>query len=248
MALIQKNHAIPTDAQNEFQPESQLEVLDFGISQLEQEVRDHPMVFSYLNLGQLYHFKARGLEDGAAKQTLFAEAAGAYDKALQLAPNRLEVYYSYLQWSFDTKNYDKGVALMKKAAEINPTYPQNFWYLGFAYINAGNDSEAVNAINQALVLWYQRWGVILENGRLKYNVDDFLKVAYGFAPEQEILGVVNPYIKLKMWPELLIFYLSIEKQDPNNVQIHQSLALVYQNLGLQEKALEELKIIDSLNK
>ena len=44
-----------------FKPEEQMAILDFGINELEKEVKDHPMVFSYLNLGQLYNYKARGM-------------------------------------------------------------------------------------------------------------------------------------------------------------------------------------------
>ncbi len=137
---------------------------------------------------------------------------------------------------------------MKKAVEINPTYPQNLWYLGFAYINSGDDVKAVDAINRSLLLRCRGQDITLENGRLKYNYDKALNYVSGFAPKQEILGAVNPYIRLKMWPELLLLYLSAEASDPNDVQIHQSLALVYQNLGLTDKVNEELKIIDSLQK
>jgi len=51
-----------------------------------------------------------------------------------------------------------------------------------------------------------------------------------------------------MWSELLLLYLSAEKGDPGDIQLHQSLALVYQNLGLMDKANEELKIIEDLQK
>jgi len=230
-----------------FKPEEQMAVLDFGISELEKEIKNHPAVFSYLSLGQLYNYKARGFQDESIRQEFFEHAASVYDKALELAPKRLEVYYSFLQLSFDTKNYSKSVELMKKAVEINPTYPQNFWYLGFAYINSGNDIEAVNAMNRSLLLWYRGRDMTIENGRLKYDINMILENKYYFAPKMEILGAVNPYIRLKMWPELLILYLSVEVGDPNDIQIHQSLALVYQNLGLEGKALEELKIIRTLS-
>jgi len=88
----------------------------------------------------------------------------------------------------------------------------------------------------------------MKNGRLKYDYGVIVNYVSSFAPKQEILGAVNPYIKLKMWPELLLLYLSAEKGDPGDVQLHQSLALVYQNLGLTDKADEELKIIEILEK
>ncbi len=231
-----------------FKPEERMAVLDFGINELEKETKGHPMVFSYLNLGQLYNYKARGFEDESAKRGFFEKAANAYDRALELSPGRLEVYYSYLQLSFDTKNYSKGVELMKKAVAINPSYPQNLWYLGFAYINGGNDIEAVNAINRSLLLWYRGLNITIENGRLKYDLNEVLKSKNNFAQKNEILGAVNPYIRLKMWPELLLLYLSIEKGAPEDIQIHQSLVLVYQNLGLTDKADEEFKIIETLQK
>ena len=134
---------------------------------------------------------------------------------------------------------------MKKAVAINPSYPQNLWYLGFAYINAGNDEEAVKAMNVAISMWY-RGTINLENGRLVYDIDRLIKNRSNFAPKMEILGAVSPYIRLKMWPELLSLYLSILAENPSDVEIHKSLALVYQNLGLDDKVQEELKIVESL--
>ncbi|MBI2635390.1 MAG: O-antigen ligase family protein [Parcubacteria group bacterium] len=230
-----------------FNPENRLEVLDFGINELEKEVKNHPLVFTYLNLGQMYSLKARGIQDFAVRLELFNKAAAAYDKALELSPKRLEVYISYLQLSFDMKKYEQGIEIMKRAAEVVPNYPLSHWYLGLAYIASGvHDKEATVSINKALSLWYGD-NVSLENGRLKYDLDKFFKIRRAFAQKQEILGAVNPYIRFKMWPELLLLYLSIEAGDPNDIEIHKSLALVYQNLGLNDKLQEELKIIEQLS-
>ncbi|MFH1990315.1 MAG: O-antigen ligase family protein, partial [Patescibacteria group bacterium] len=233
---------------NNFKPKERMAILDFGISELEKDIKDHPMVFSYLNLGQIYNYKARGFQDESIQMAFFEKAASAYDEALKLSPNRLEVFYSYLQLSFDAKKYDKGAELMEQAAFRAPNYWQVHWYLGFAYTMAGKDEEAAKALNKALAIFYNPDNVIIENSRLKYDYDEALNFALGFAPKQEILGAVNPYIKLEMWPELLLLYLSAEKGDPGDIQLHQSLALVYQNLGLNDKANEELKIVETLQK
>ncbi len=233
---------------SKFNPENRLEVLDFGISELEKEVKDHPSVFSFLNLGQMNSYKARGVDgNDEVKREIYNKAADAYDRALELAPGRLEVYYSYLQWSFDAKNPARGVELMKKAAAAAPNYWQTHWYLGIANIASSNDVEATKAINQALVIFYNP-KISIINGRLKFDVDEMIKAKYSFAPKQEVLGVVGSYIRMKMWPELLVLYLSIEDRNPDDISLHQSLALVYQNLGLIDKMQEELKIVESLQK
>ena len=230
-----------------FNPENRLEVLDFGIGELEKEVSDHPNVFSFLNLGQMRSYKARGIAGSdEIKLEIYNDAANAYNGALELAPGRLEVYYSYLQWTFDTKNHAKGVELLEKAVAAAPNYWQTHWYLGIAHVANGNDAEAVKAINRALVIFYGS-KISVENGRLKFDVDEMIKAKYSFAPKQEILGVVNPYIRMKMWPELLVLYLSIEDRNPDDIDLHKSLALVYQNLGLTDKVESELKIVESLS-
>ena len=230
-----------------FNPENRLEVLDFGIGELEREVKDHPNVFSFLNLGQMQSYKARGIGGSdEIKQEIFAKSADAYDNALELAPNRLEVYYSYLQWSFETKNHAKGVELMEKATAAAPNYWQTHWYLGIAHIANSNNIEGVKSINQALAVFYGP-KISIENYRLKFDVNEIIKSQSSFAPQQEILGIVNPYIEMKMWPELLVLYLSAGAKDQNNISLHQSLALVYQNLGLTDKVQEELKIIRALS-
>ncbi|MEK7578653.1 MAG: hypothetical protein AAB456_02985, partial [Patescibacteria group bacterium] len=97
--------------------------------------------------------------------------------------------------------------------------------------------------------WYSRHIAISEkDGSLDYDFEQASKVKYAVAPKQEILGVVNIYIKTQRWKELLLLYLGAEAEDPNDIKIHQSLAIVYQNLGLIKKANEELKVIESLQK
>jgi len=230
-----------------FNPENRLEVLDFGIGELEREVKDHPNVFSFLNLGQMQSYKARGISGSdEVKLEIFAKSADAYDEALKLAPNRLEVYYSYLQWSFDTKNHAKGVELMEKATAAAPNYWQTRLVSGIANIANSNNIEGVKSINRALAVFYSP-KILIENYRLKFDVDEIIKSKSSFAPQQEILGVVNPYIEMEMWPELLVLYLSAGAKDPDNINLHQSLALVYQNLGLADKFQEELKIVERLS-
>jgi len=235
---------------NRFPQEMKLAVVDFGINELEKEVRDHPMVFSYLNLGQIYYFKAMGLADPAAKLEFYQKAAANYDKAIELSPKRLEVYYSYLQLALTIKDYNRGIEIIKKTTELAPNYPKNWWYLGIANIIAGKDEDGVRYVNKALAMYYAPNVAIKNNGlELEYDVNKILKDgSSAMPPTQEILGVVNPYIKEKRYKELLLLYLGAKMNDPNDVGIHQSLVLVYQNLGREDKALEELKIIDVLQK
>ncbi|MEK9171032.1 MAG: hypothetical protein AAB789_01820, partial [Patescibacteria group bacterium] len=232
-----------------FPVEERLAVVDFGINQLEKEVKDHPLVFSYLNLGQIYYFKSMGAADDSLKISLWQKSAQAYEKAIELSPKRLEVYYSYLQLALTAKDYNRAVDLTKKTTEFAPNYGQNWWYLGIANISAGHDDEASRAINHALTIWYNRHIEVREkDGSLDYDFEQASKVKYAVAPKQEILGVVNIYIKTQRWKELLLLYLGAEAEDPNDIKIHQSLAIVYQNLGLIKKANEELKVIESLQK
>ena len=232
-----------------FPLEERLAVVDFGINQLESEVKDHPLVFSYLNLGQIYYFKSMGAADENLKFSLWQKSAQAYEKAIELAPRRLEVYYSYLQLALEAKDSKRAIELTKKTTEVAPDYGQNWWYLGIANISAGQDENAIKAINKALIIWYSRHINIAEkDGGLDYDFDEAAKVKYAVAPKQEILGVVNTYIKTSRWKELLLLYLGAEAEDPNDIGIHQSLAIVYQKLGLTDKALLELKIIESLEK
>ncbi len=236
-------------ALDKFPPETRLSVVDFGISELEKEVKDHPMVFSYLNLGQLYYFKANGISDADLKPLLYQKAIQAYEKAIELSPKRLEVYYSYLQLAITIKDYSRGVEIIKRTTEFAPNYPKNWWYLGIANIVAGQNEDGIRYINKALTIYYAPNVTAKNNGLdLEYDIDKTLKDGSSAMPsKQEILGVVGPYIKEGRYKELLLLYLGAKMEDPNDIGIHQSLALVYQNLGLEDKALEELKIVERLS-
>ncbi len=237
-------------ALDKFPPEIKLSVVDFGVNELEKEVKDHPLVFSYLNLGQLYYFKANGISNADLKPLLYQKAMEAYNRAIELSPKRLEVYYSYLQLAMTIKDYSRGIEIIKKTTEIAPNYPKNWWYLGIANIVAGQNEDGIRYINRALTMYYAPNVTVKNNGLdLEYDVDKILKDGSSAMPsKQEILGVVNPYIKEGRYKELLLLYLGAKMGDPNDIGIHQSLALVYQNLGFVEKMNEELKIIESLQK
>jgi len=237
-------------ALDKFPPEAKLSVVDFGINELEKEVYDHPLVFSYLNLGQLYYFKANGISDADLKPLLYQKAMEAYEKAIELSPKRLEVYYSYLQLAITIKDYNRGIEIIKETTEVAPNYPKNWWYLGIANIVAGQNEDGIRYVNKALIMYYAPNVTAKNNGLdLEYDVDKILKDGSSAMPsKQEILGVVGPYIKEGRYKELLLLYLGAKMEDPNDIKIHQSLALVYQNLGLEDKALEELKIVDALQK
>ncbi|MCX6813177.1 MAG: O-antigen ligase family protein [Candidatus Azambacteria bacterium] len=237
-------------ALNKFPPETKLSVVDFGVNELEKEVKDHPLVFSYLNLGQLYYFKANGISNADLKPPLYQKAMQAYEKAIELSPKRLEVYYSYLQLAITIKDYSRGIEIIKKTTEIAPNYPKNWWYLGIANIVAGQNEDGIRYVNKALTMYYAPNVTAKNNGLdLEYYVDKILKGGSSAMPsKQEILGVVNPYIKEGRYKELLLLYLGAKMEDPNDIGIHQSLALVYQNLGFVEKMNDELKIIEGLQK
>src|SRR3989338_1327791 len=230
---------------NKFPLEKRLEIIDFGIKELEREVVDHPIVFGYLNLGYLNYFMANGLSDLTLKEGFYKKAAENYDKATELAPGRLEVYYSYLQLSIATKNYQKGIEMMSRATQAAPNFPQTWWYLGIAYTSAGDSENAIKAINKAIAIHYGG-NVKDEGGYLIYDLDKVSATPSQIAPKMEVLGVVGNYINTQRWKELLLLYLSAAKEDPSDVSIHQSLALVYQNLGRVDKVQEELQIIEEL--
>ena len=233
---------------SKFQPENRLEVINFGISELEKEVENHPLVFGYLNLGQMYYMKALGISDDNLKPDLYQKSARAYEKAIELAPKRLEVYYSHLQLALTVKDYNRGIEVIEKTTEVAPNYPKNWWYLGIANIAAGKNEDGIRNINKALTMYYAPNVKITNNGLdLEYDVNKVLNDgSSAMPPKQEILGLVNPYIVSKRWKELLLLYLGAKTENPNDIGIHQSLALVYQNLGLTDKVNEELKIVGSL--
>ena len=231
-----------------FQPENRLEVINFGINELEKEAASHPLVFSYLNLGQMYYMEASGISSDNLKPGLYQKSARAYEKAIELAPRRLEVYYSYLQLTLTVKDYSRGIEIIKKTTEVAPNYPKNWWYLGIANIAAGKNEDGIRSVNKALSMYYAPNITAKNNGLdLEYDINKILSDgSSAMPPKQEILGLVNPYIIGKRWKELLLLYLGAKMEDPNDVGVHKSLALVYYNLGLNDELQKELEIIEQL--
>lgn len=79
------------------------------------------------------------------KQTISDRAEKAIDKAIELAPKRVELLQFYLQLYGYQQDYGKLVEVAKRMIEFDPTRPEFKWQLALAQYLSGNIPEAVKA-------------------------------------------------------------------------------------------------------
>jgi tetratricopeptide (TPR) repeat protein len=82
----------------------------------------------------------------------YTTGARIADSLLQLYPRETEVYvYRGNLWE-NEKNFDKAVALYRKAVEIDSGFAMGYMVLGYAYSTLGNQEEALAAMERYIAL------------------------------------------------------------------------------------------------
>jgi tetratricopeptide (TPR) repeat protein len=83
------------------------------------------------------------------------DTAGAdreFQRALRLSPNSADVIFLDSMYKCEMRRFDEGIAGFQRAAELDPTGPQSYQYLGFAYYWADRLEEAAVQEKKALDL------------------------------------------------------------------------------------------------
>ncbi len=184
-------------------------VIDYAISEIEKNIKDHPLDYvPYLYLGRMYIFLIP-LEHQAGKK-----AEAAILTALALNNRHPRIWYQLGQSKLSQKKYSEAAEAFKKAYELNPQVPESNWFLGMAYFQAGNLKEAIKYAEQAIEIGYE----------YKKSFNDILRLIDLYREAGEYDKMIRPY------------KTAIELQ-PKNAQLYAALASVYRQIGDIESAI-----------
>lgn len=119
---------------------------DAGLEVLQTLARNNPDLFDVQS----------ALGDALRRQERFAEAIAAYDAAIALIPQpnagHWPLFYARGMSQEREKNWDKAEADLRKALELAPDQPQVLNYLGYSFVDRGeNLDEALSMIERAVV-------------------------------------------------------------------------------------------------
>jgi len=153
------------------------------------------------------------------KPDLF-EAEQAFRRALDLQPDSSQGQMSLGYTLLMQKKYPEAREWLEKSIQKDTHTPEIFYYLGLVAQEQSEDARATELFQKAIQL------------------------LYSFGPAHTALG--STYLKLKNYP---LAKLELElgvKLDPDEPQAHYQLALLYARLKDQQRAQEEMLIVEKL--
>jgi len=192
-------------------------LLHFAIEQVKKNIEAYPQdTTPYLYIGRMYILLIDSEPETAGK--LAEEYVG---KALNINRKNPRIWYELGQAQLSLKKYEDAYNSFKEALNLNPKVTISYWFLGAAAFETGryNPSryqEAVQYVEKAIQMGYD----------YKNSINDLMRLVY-------IYDKVGNYHKVVETYELALL------EQPDNPQIHASLAVAYKAIGNYQRAREE---------
>lgn len=226
--LIQSGRQMPTD----LSPEDRqifLDIYEFGEREMEKSIQENYLDFRhYLFLGELYIASYRF----SGNTEKIARAEQVLEKAIELSPTNQQGYWQLAEAKLAQRKVNETLALLTKAAEVEPKVGLSHWYLAMGYKIAGNYEKALEEIEQAKKNKYN-W---LENTDQTRQVIEVLS----------ILGMDPTVYLIKDTEDLIYVATRIIATEPNNYDAWMALAAARANHGEYDKAREAAEKVREL--
>jgi tetratricopeptide (TPR) repeat protein len=155
--------------------------------------------------------------------------------------------------------HQEALSAFKEAIRIQPDNPLAHSLLGTALCQLGNFKEAIPAYKEAIrlkpdfaVAYFDLGAAYQKLGRLQEAIEAY-KVAIRLNPDSPDLNDVYQnlgaaYHKLGQHQEALKALTEAIRFKPNDAYAHFNLGLTYLSLGNRQSALEEYKVLQSIDK
>jgi len=128
-----------------------LPLFDNAIEKLEELVAiEGSNPYQHIRLGRAFEKKVDILGDRA----YFLKADASYKKAIDLAPQRQEMYYAYGLSLVRQNRLQEAVKMLEAPPALDPDIPISYFYLGLAQFNLG--TEAYINVMKNLEFFFQR--------------------------------------------------------------------------------------------
>jgi adenylate cyclase len=183
-----------------------------------------------------------------------AQARQMFEKAIELDPQYVGAYValgiSYwlvwsLQWSSDPQTLERAFTLAQKAIELDDSLPGAHSVLSYTYLwkrqfdRAVAEAERAVALNPNCDSCYLVWGTCLNGVGRPEEAIPLLEKAMRLNPRYPSYYVSTlgwSYLLSRSGKEAIAALRQALSRDPNNVFAHLGLAIVYSELGREEKA------------
>ena len=108
---------------------------------LQAELVDRDSTAAQVLLGDLYFIMNNN-----------EQAQLAYERVLEISPNRVDVMTSLARVHLRNQEYDRAGKLLTSAIRINPTHTTSFVYLGFYYLKLNDVGRAIESYETAVAI------------------------------------------------------------------------------------------------
>lgn len=184
---------------------------------------------------------------------LFDYAEDEFKKALEIAPDDVEIVFEYANYLHSTTNFKEADKYYEKALELNPHDSE---ILGFCALNKmllGDLDKAWEQMEHSLH-HYQDAFMFFVAGKIKFLKKEYEDAKMYFIKSYELekasdveqmLGLC--YFELENYEQAKGIFKHILEENPNNINLMLNLAKCYEKLGEKDLALETLdKIVEIL--
>jgi len=153
---------------------------------------------------------------------LWQEALEACNQAISINPDYVEAYNNLGAVYGKLGQWQQAIDTLKQAVSIKPDYHETYNYLGMAYAVLGQWQEALEAWKQAI-----------------HCKPDYVEA-------HNNLGIA--YGKLNRWQKQIEAFEQAISIKPDYAEAHYNLGMAYLSLGDRASAIEEHKILKTLDK
>jgi tetratricopeptide (TPR) repeat protein len=153
------------------------------------------------------------------------------------------------------KEFEKGIAELKKALELDPKHIPTYLTLAQAYLQMKNVPEAERALNEALAADPKSIDAIVAMGDFKLltgkpdEAETQYKHALEVAPDKDVLyfKLAGYYQLANKWPEAEATYQKLAALKPKDETPQLILGEFYKQTGQREKALASFQHASEVN-
>ncbi|MDP2934447.1 MAG: O-antigen ligase family protein [bacterium] len=186
-------------------------ILYYAISETEKNVEKYSLdTTPYLYIGRMY-ILLMSKEPGAGDK-----AEQYIQKAIDLNPNNPRIWYEMGQAKLSNKKYQESYDSFKKALDLNPKVNLSWWFLSNVAFQLERYDEAVYDAEKAIELGYSGY---------QSSITDLMRL-------------VTIYEKSGNYSKVLEYYIMAAEEQPQNPQIHASLAVAYAKMGYRDEAIK----------
>jgi tetratricopeptide (TPR) repeat protein len=183
-----------------------------------------PALFEFVTLKGTAENVTMKMTAGADKR-LYFEVPGQDQKALDLVNQGLALYKE--------NKFSDAEKIFSQAAELDPSNPDSFRYLGLSLLQQAKFEQAIEQLNRASKLAGLYAGAPLPTAAQYQQIVDNIQ---GLMKQMPVFKARNA-AKEKNFEEAVAQFTEALKNDPNNAELYSSIAIVQANANKLDEAL-----------